>query len=174
MNSERNHIEKAKQEYHSGNVQTKEALEKIFGKDIFANDDYMKIFTTFCMNNNLKITYDYSQRKTGGYVYLPHKNPIDSIDEHENASAMIRTIISLNNKRHSFIVDYINKNQKRWFPIAEVTSSGLVFSDADCEDWFSDADAGVGSPFVSPTSEEAKRLFIEYLPIYEKYYIIKK
>ncbi|MBI3500785.1 MAG: hypothetical protein HY063_03240 [Bacteroidetes bacterium] len=166
-------LEKAKTEYPSADTNGKSLLKRIFGEDAFKNNsDWIELFQNFCKKNNLTITYDYSKRKEAGYAYLPHEKLVDAEDEHENASCMIRKIIALNNKEKNFIPDYKNKSQRRWFPVGEMTEAGLVFSHTFYEYWGSSTLAFVGSPFVSPTSDEAKRLFVEYLSIYEKYLIV--
>lgn len=159
--------------YNEGNENIKQHLIKKFGKDFFGKDffekDWKRLFEVFCETKNLKITYDPALKREAGYAYLPHENPFDAEEEHENASKMLRIIISDKNRELGFKADYKNRMQERWFPVFEMTEAGLVFSHASYGAWRSGMIAIVGAPFVTASSENAKQLALQYLPIYRKY-----
>lgn len=134
------------------------------------SSSWNRLFEAFCKSKNLQITYDPALRRSAEHAYLPYEKPADAQDEHDNASHMIRKIIELNNKEKQFIPDYLDADQYKWFPVGRWTETGLVFSHTYYESWNSFTNAFVGAPFVSPTWQEAERIFKEFLPIYEKYF----
>lgn len=157
--------------HKESNDVTRKVLEEHYGSDFFQPSlEWIQLFDKFCKKNNLTITQDAKKAWADPqqYVFLPFADPQHKEEERDNASRMIRKIIELNNIEKNFVPDPKNPEQKRWFPIGYWTKTGLVFSKANSEDWYSSTLAFVGSPFVSPTSSEAERIFREYTPIYEK------
>lgn len=155
--------------YAGSNDEGKALLEKRYGKDFFSDKEWTEPFTRFCKENNLTITQDAHKARTEpGYTYLPHAEPVGPEEEHDNASRMIRTMIAHRNKKQGWKANYKDKNQRKWFPVFEMTPTGLVFSDAFCEDWDSSSHADVGAPFVLPTSDDVAAFAKENLPIYAK------
>lgn len=159
--------------HKEGNAFTRKLLEGKYGPEFFnPSTAWIDLFHTFCKKNNLTITQDAKQAwaDPDRYVFLPFADPQHKEEERDNASRMIRKIIELNNRNKKFVADYLNPNQEKWFPVGKWTVAGLVFSDTGYEDWDSHADAFVGAPFVSPTSNEAERICKEYISIYEKFW----
>lgn len=156
--------------YAASNESGRSILEKRYGKDFFSGKEWKELFSIFCKSKNLTITHDAAIARTeSGYVYIPHADPQNPSEEHDNASRMIRTIIAHHNAEKKFTADYKNKSQYKWFPIFKMTETGLVFSHTNDEDWISSSDAYVGAPFVTPTSEDAEKIAREYSPIYVKF-----
>lgn len=90
------------------------------------------------------------------------------LDPKKDRDAMQRTIVICEafRKELKFKVNYKDRNQRRWFPVHEMTPSGLVFSSTFYEDWSSSSDADVGAPFVFPSSPVAKFVGIHFLKEY--------
>lgn len=90
------------------------------------------------------------------------------LDLKKDRDAMQRTIVICEafRKELKFKVNYKNTSQQRWWPVHRMTSAGLVFSYSDYEFWISYSFAGVGAPFVLPTSSVAKFVGMHFLSEY--------
>lgn len=139
--------------YNEGNDKTKEMLIMEFGKEIFSSTKaWIELWDKFCKDNKIK-------------VILPHANPETPEEKWDNSCVMLRYIIKI--RRGNWVPDLNDKDQKRWFPVFEMTPTGLVFSYTLFECWLSLSFATIGAPLCYPTSKLVKDTVNEFLPIYE-------
>lgn len=145
--------------YKNADASGKQSLEKVFGKDFFAEknkkSNYMQLWNDFCKKNKLKVT-------------LPYLNPKNSEEESENAYKMLINIIRIANK--GWVPDFKNENEYKYYPWFYLDEdSGFAFSNAsyDC----TSTDSNVGSRLCFFSRQTAEEIAKAFLPIYEKYHM---
>jgi len=127
-------------------------LETFFGKDFFKPKDFREIKTLADAAEQAEYTPEYLVRDDS-----------ESIDEW--AYRMIKMVVKAINQ--GWTTDWNNGDQRKWYPLFEVTPDGVGFSGSDCYDTYTYA--GVGSRLCFESSEKCKYAAQQFADIYKQF-----
>ncbi len=136
--------------YKQSSDSEKQLLIKIFGEELFNEDDYLKVFENFCCESNV--------------VYRTFIEKYSNLDENGLANEMLKQIIPTVNG--GWKPDYSNSNEKKWFPYFEYAVSGFGFSRTYCG--YARTYASVGSRLCFKTEQKCISTAKKYIKIYQK------